>query len=177
MSWTIKERETFIEFYERKYGVLLKENDEILSVLHFIFDKTNLTESQVIRTHELINLLEVKVKDIKGHLQPKQFQLDGDAAWKWQMGSIRKIFAIAAIAISAIILLFHLGVGFGKVQKANNLINSQPFQKYLFNTIKTDNLGFYYIDISKSKNDSTNVWTDYLPINDSTARVYVGLKK
>lgn len=173
MSWIKSERIDFINEYERRYGVRLSENDEMLPIIHFIFDAGKSTDSRLSETKSLLSKLE---RTVTQSSRENYYFSDGDAL-KWQIGiGIKILIIIAGILMVSWSAYFYWSAD-NDVNYARQIIASNPvIENNLLQNVRLDSRGYYFLEFNRPKEDVINFLTEYELRNDGSVRVYL-LKK
>ncbi len=177
MSWIKSERIDFINEYERRYGVRLSENDEMLPIIHFIFDAGKSTDSRLSETKSLLSKLERTVTQSAEMISPKTYHFSDGDALKWQIGiGIKILIVIAGILIVSWSAYFYWSAD-NDVKYARQIIALNPvIENNLLQNVRVDSRGYYFLEFTRPKEDVINFLTEYELRNDGSVRVYL-LKK
>ena len=142
MSWIKSERIEFINEFERKYGIRLKENDEMLPILHFIYDAGNGTSKRLEDSQKVLNKIESLVNGVLQNVNPKVYDIKKGDAISWQIGIGLK-YMIIGLTISILSWIAHFySDEYNKVEKAQEIIQKalddylekkrEHFQRFFF---------------------------------------------
>jgi len=174
MSWIRSERLEFINEYERKYGVRLLENDEMLPIIHFIFDAGKSTDSRLSETKQLIAKLEQTVTQSAEMINPKTYHFSPGEALKWQVGiGIKILMIIAGFLIVSWSCYFYWS-SHSDLKTSQQILASAPMiEKNLLQNIQKDNRGYYFLEFKKPTGDSVHFFDEYDLMSNGAARVYL----
>ncbi len=177
MSWIKSERIEFINEYERKYGVRLSENDEMLPIIHFIFDAGKSTDSRLSETKRLIAKLEQTVDLSVEMISPKTYHFAGGEALKWQIGiGIKILMVIAGLLIVSWSFYFYWR-SHNDLKTAQQILASAPMiEKNLLQSVREDGRGYYFLEFNKPKDDGIHFFIEYELMDNGSARVYLNKK-
>lgn len=176
MSWIKSERIEFINEYERKYGIRLAENDEMLPIIHFIFDAGKSTDARLADAESLLSNLGKTVKQSTDRFIPNTYHFTEGEALKWQIGiGLKVVMIIAAISILLWSAYFWWH-SYQDIANAKAIIISAPLlEKKLLNGIQVNKDGYYFLEFSRPPEDASSIkfFTEYELLEDGTVRIYL----
>ncbi len=173
MSWIKKERDEFINTYERTYGVRLSEKDEMLPIMHFIYNAGNETINKLNNTDALVAKIEKLLKDSNFRRTPIVLQ-DGQA-WAWQIGiAVKSIIILVAISLAIIAGYFVDAWHSEEKASALKIVNSaDAIQNGLLSRALEDSNGNIFLSFEPPKGKSLKLYSNYEFRKDSSVRVYL----
>lgn len=173
MSWIKSERIEFINEYERKYGVRLSENDEMLPILHFIFDAGKLTTQRLNDTSTLINRAEKIINEAASKMNSKVYHFKEGDAFKWQIGIAFKVILIMGSIILTGWSIYYWIDAYKMKKKSEAIIRAVPFIENV--NVRVNQEGYHFIEFLPPKQKSkVQFYTDYELQKDGTIRIYIG---
>jgi|GEM_PF-6310448 len=174
MSWIKSERIEFINEYERKYGVRLSENDEMLPIIHFIFDAGKSTDSRLSETKRLISKLELTVNQSAEMMSPKTYHFAGGEALKWQIGiGLKILMVIAGVLVISWSAYFYWS-SHNDLKNAQQILASAPMiEENLLRSVHIDSRGYHFLEFNRPKKDSLHFLKEYQLMEDGSVRVYL----
>jgi len=174
MSWIKSERIEFINEYERKYGVRLSENDEMLPIIHFIFDAGKSTDSRLAEAQRVILKLEQTVNQSVEMMSPTTYHFDRGEALKWQIGiGLKILMVIAGVLVISWSAYFYWS-SISDLESAQQILTSAPLiEGNLLRQVHVDGRGYHFLEFNRPKKDSLHFFKEYQLMDDGSVRVYL----
>jgi hypothetical protein len=173
MSWTKQERDAFIKAYEKAYGILLKETDEMTPVLYSMYQRSTQTELQLTETQNLISELKAHMETIKKQTGSKIYNFQQDEAWKWQLGIAGKIISVAGATLAFLFLGLTAWWGMNdEIQMSRNfLATATTLEKNIAAKMILESNGNYFLRFRRVAKGTLKPLEEYWPESDSVILV------
>ena len=177
MSWIKKERDEFINEYERKYGVRISEQDEMLPIMHYIY--TAGLES--VYRHRQMEQLFAKIE--------KSLNEAVFSSIKIALQDLEALRCLIDIAIRILIFIVVIvgAITIGSVivnwsstrrYEADAIIEAAPiFEKELLKRVVNDPKGNTYLQFVPDKGDGYELFKEFQLQEDSSIHVYLDLAR
>jgi hypothetical protein len=169
MSWTKQDRDTFIKAYEKAYGILLKETDEMTPLLYSIYQRSSQTELQLTETQNLISELKAHMENIKKQTGSKIYNFQPGEAWKWQLGIAGKIISVFGVILAFLVLCCIAWWAMNdEIQKSRKfLATANSLEKNMVAKMVIGSDGNYFLRFKRVNGDTLKPLEEYWHESDS----------
>lgn len=171
MAMTTQEKKNlrnYCAYLLKEYGILISPDDPVIPALYIFYRHTN-------SLHESNQALVSQVQSVLSKVRPKEFHFHHPGeAWKFQLAAAVK-WAIGGLVV---IILSVLGIWqwsrSNDVEAANTVLQSAGNMSILFDRIRRNESGIYYLDFTAASGDSVRYFSEYQRLNKKTVRIYMG---
>jgi hypothetical protein len=177
MSWIKKERDEFINEYERKYGVRISEKDEMLPIMHYIYTAGLESVCKLREVEQLVKKVEKSLDQLR--TSGPHINLQHGEGWGWQVGmGVRYALILLAVSVAISILVFVSNWTSIQRSEASFIIEAAPhIQRDLLRNIEVDNDGDHFLHLMPNRDTILNDFPEYILLKDSSVRVYLDLAR
>jgi hypothetical protein len=170
MAMTDKEQKdlrSYCAFILKEYGFDIPSSDPVIPALYIIHKEMQLN-------NESNKAIVLQVKEAAAKINPTVFNFNSEgAAYKFQLGiAIKWLLCGGLIALLLTIAAWHWS-NMNKVEQAKNIVQNSGKAGELLKLVKKDDEGFYFIDFTAHKGDSTVFLKEFRKIDAKTVRIYL----
>lgn len=165
------DRIKFRDDLEAEYGIHISENDELLPILHFVFNSVKEVNESRAKQESALN-------ELMGKINRPVYNLGPGEAWQFQLAASLKWLFIGV----SVVLVSWIGQTWwswkNDLDEAQRIIqSSERINSHLMNNVKRDSDGFMFLEFTEAKGNSIKNFIEYEKINSKTVRVYLGQEK